>query len=268
MINELQRQAYLSAIGVDCYMPRLLLPGAKPSIRCELPLPTSAANVRGGANVEVTEVQPVRSATSGAAAIQDLLNDTVVSRRAGLAPAGESLGDANPVGGDNAKAPKSVPRFKLSIVRAGNLLLVDDGLTGDIDPQSYLRLIHNILQAAGANQAPLSIDAFIWPLQGVRGAHVDQSEIAARETLLAYLSKQQEHTGADYLLLLGDTACRYLLTTNPTHSGESPVQLAPHDHLPLRYLVTCSAAQSMLNPALKSRIWQDLQPLRRILVRH
>ena len=36
-MNELQRQHYLSALGVDTYMPRWHLPFAPISVACELP---------------------------------------------------------------------------------------------------------------------------------------------------------------------------------------------------------------------------------------
>ena len=38
MVHELQRQAYLSALGIENYMPRMILPFAPPSSVCELPV--------------------------------------------------------------------------------------------------------------------------------------------------------------------------------------------------------------------------------------
>ena len=41
-MNEAQRLAYLDAMGVEQLYPRLVLPGAKPSVLCELPVATEA----------------------------------------------------------------------------------------------------------------------------------------------------------------------------------------------------------------------------------
>jgi len=61
-MNELQRLEYMEAMGVDCYVPRLVLPGAKPSEQCELPaiavIEEPAANT--AANQPIQQ-QPVTS---------------------------------------------------------------------------------------------------------------------------------------------------------------------------------------------------------------
>ena len=38
-MNELARVHYLEAMGVSSYAPRFVLPAAKPSVVCEMPVP-------------------------------------------------------------------------------------------------------------------------------------------------------------------------------------------------------------------------------------
>lgn len=251
MVNELQRQAYLKAIGVECYMPRLQLPGAKPSQLCVLPevsqsvipepVPTEAAVA--GATVTGSHI--------GAAAIAQIFGDEALDRRADKRSA-----DTPPVD----RVAQAIPRFALSIVRAGEILVIDNGLTGECDPQAYLRLIHNMLFALGIEPAPLYIEAFVWPMAKVRSAHVDQSETAARQTLNAYLSKQLERSAGRFLLLMGDAAANYV---SDTQSAE--IAVFAHSQLPAQCLMTRSAAAAMQNPLQKRDLWHDLQPLRQAL---
>ena len=44
----------------------------------------------------------------------------------------------------------------------------------------------------------------------LKNAHVDQGEIAARQTLQAFLAKQADQLQVGYLLVMGDVAARYL----------------------------------------------------------
>lgn len=251
MLNEYRRRVYLEAMGVESLIPRLQLPGAKPSTRCEWLSETPLEAV-----VNVSAGGPVAGpggasavAQSGAAAARDLLRDGPPSTRREVA---ESAGS----GPDTARAAQSIARFSLTLVRAGRVLLVDEGLSGDSDPQHYLRFVSNILYAVGLADVPLSVESFIWPLPRVRGDHVDRSEAAARQALAAYLSKQLEHSGAGYLLLMGETAPHYAV-----EADVSPGELRHYPPFAVQALVTVSAQRSMTDPALKPLLWSELAPL-------
>ena len=56
-MNELQRYAYLDAMGVDYYYPKLLLPGAKVSELCELPI-GNEVNENAGYTDDNVEAKP------------------------------------------------------------------------------------------------------------------------------------------------------------------------------------------------------------------
>ncbi len=253
-MNELQRQAYMEAMGVDCYIPRLQLPAAPVSKLCAMPVVAlQAVSEPAIATKIVTE--PVATGTQSrasgsAAAMQALFNegDAPVVKKAAVIQADNNRG----VKPSTHQEP--VPQFALSIVRGNNILLLDEGLPATVDPSEYLQLIQNMLFALGAGKQNLSIDAFIWPM--IRNSQVDQSETAARQTLQAFLAKQIDQLGASYMLLMGDIVSQYLV------DDALPVgDLIQHPQLPVMVIRSLSAHRMLTEPQLKRDVWQDLQAL-------
>ena len=276
-MNELQRQAYLEAMGVDCYSPRLQLPGALPSPLCAMP--AGAAQSAGAVAANALVATPWQAGQGRAAAMQALLGDKLLGDKLlddklldGKPPAnqpantGKELVNAGTVDtaaeliAAGSASRQSVPRFSLSITRANRLLLIDDGLPGHINPAEYLQLLENIVFAVGAGKQQLSIDAFVWPMS--RSSQFDQSETAARQMLEAFIAKQINHLNTRYILVMGDTAAQYL-SQQPLPLGE----LVPHPHLAVQLLRTRSACPLLSDAALKPEVWRDLQPLYRLLNR-
>jgi hypothetical protein len=259
-MNEVQRQAYLRAMEVDSYFPRLKLPGALASTLCQLPDISEASVVDASllADVEtvpaeVINAEPVNKAGgSRVAALQALLGDkpsAPVKKKIVAQP--ESIEGAV---ADTEQQTQSTPHFSLSIIRGQNLLIIDEGLQGHVNPSEYLQLLHNILVAIGAGKQQLSIDAFVWPM--VKNSPLDQSEVAARETLVSFLSKQCLQLGAKYIVLMGDTAARYI-------SEELAVgELVAFSSIPVQLIHTISAGSVLADSALKPQLWMQLQALR------
>ena len=255
-MNELQRQAYLEAMGVDCYMPRLQLPAAPQALLCEMPVQEGPVI----ASVEVASVAAVSPAVAptktavnnGAAAMQALFDEEPKEKTARVTAALSSQQSTAKV------PPQGNPHFSLSIIRGENILLIDEGLAGDINPADYLQLLHNLLFALGAGKQQLSIDAFVWPMR--KNSQVDQSENAARETLAAFLAKQVQQLSTRYIILMGDTAVKYLLDTELA-TGE----FSAHAQLDAQLIRTQSVSPLLSSPALKRDVWRDLQPLHRVL---
>ena len=251
-MNELQRQAYMDAMGVDCYIPRLNLPGAPDSVLCEMPALVVAPE--NNTAVPSETVTPVAKGKNGsAAAMQALMEDAEPqpsrSQQSVKAVTEElvSTTSANPI-----------PQFSLSIVRASNILIVDNGLPGHINPTDYLQLLHNILFAVGAGKQQLAIDSFIWPM--VNNAQVDQSETAARQTLEAFLSRQVEQLQAKAVMVMGDTAINFI-SSEPLATGT----LHTHPQWQVPVICTGSASPLLDDPSLKRAVWNDLQPLLQLL---
>lgn len=239
MAAELQRAAYLRAMDIDCLVPRLLLPGAKPSSQCPVELMAGIAGQ--GIPVDVPAAVPAVAATaSGAGAAQQLFEQS----GEGIRPSQQASARVSA-----GAAPAVAPRFALSVVRAGNLLIVDDGLQPSCDPQAYQALLANLVFAiAGASVTPV-VEAFHWPLRGVRGGHVDHSAAAALQTLGAFLSRRLEQASARQLLLMGSTAGQWLAETDQLRV------LIPGASV---CAVPTSAVSALLNPAEKPLLWQQL----------
>lgn len=259
-MNELQRQAYLQAMGVDSYMPRLQLPGALPSALCVIPVAPVAISEKPSGPLASPPHLPADSQGS-AAAMQALLGESSSARQEPSAPVGRVVEAAGEAGQSPVERSGQVtPHFALSIIRGAQLLVIDDGLQGAINPSEYLQLLQNILFALGAGKQVLAIDAFVWPM--VKNSQVDQSELAARQTLQAILAKQIQQLDARFVILMGDIAAHY--------SGAESMPAGEMIEVPdLSAPVICTQSASSLlsNPDLKACMWSQLQPLYRYLQR-
>lgn len=267
-MNELQRQAYMEAMGVDCYMPRLHLPGAAVSEQCALPELAVATTVSSpvtdtASAAPATTVAPTASsgASESTRAIQALFEQP--SRAEVLAQsrsAGSSASIDEAVGFIQSAAAKkqAVPRFHLSILRSSNIMLIDDAIPGHINPDNYRQLLQNVLFALGMGKQPLMLDAFAWPM--INNSQIDQSQSAAIQTLEAFLGKQVEQDSIAYLILMGNTATQYLNLEPVADTG-----LGKHARLPLQFVHIHSAGLMLDQPSLKPQAWQQLQPLYRAL---
>lgn len=251
MLSE-HRRAYLEAMGIECLVLRRPLPGARPAPIVE-PLITApaAAGVSTPPGQSPASPQPAtdRGRAAGAGAAQALLGDSDHQ------PA--PIRERRDPGAASAIESPAAPRFALSVVRAGRVVIVDEGLAGDTDPRSYLRLLDNLLFALGLGGVQITIDGFTWPLPKIRSGHVDQSAAAARQALNAYLVRHLEESQARCLLLMGTTPPQFVLE-QPLEAGR--VQAVPG--LPAPCLHTVSAARALADTALKPLIWRDLQALR------
>ena len=238
-MNERQRQAYLQAMGVDQYFPRVELPGALPSSLRETPALLLEDEAVAEFDAPVSGSQPKPDLQQIKASMQ------VVGGNAGAVPAAQPVN--KPKRSEPVEAASDIPNFALTIARTeSGILILDEGLSAEQDYTEYLRLLQNILLAVGAGQQAIQLDPFLWPM--VQNAQIDQSETAARQTLSAYLSKLIDDLSIRYLLVMGDTAEQYL---------------APVDSLLL--VKTVSALHMLANPELKRQAWSDLQVLKKAL---
>ena len=252
-MNELHRQAYLEAMGVDVYFPRFLLPAAPASILCEMPATKESVDI-GSQNVTASSqvenaVQAVSDSQGRTAAMQALL-----SEMSGAAPTTPRV-PTSKVESIKAQVLPATPRFLLSVARVGEILIVDDAVSeGALEIQ---RLQQNFFSALGLSEG-VTASNFKWPI--VESSHLDQSELAAKQTLRAFVQHQANISPSKALLLMGDTACTYLLDTAPV-VGEW-LETAVAD---LPVLCVPSLALSLNDGAMKSKIWQAVKPLRKTL---
>lgn len=236
------RSRYLQALGVDIYVPRVVLPGAKPALE---PAWDPAALMPAPAVAPVPKAPTAAPAPSQREAIA---LPTLDLPREGGRPAPEP----RPTKAAEPSAPTaptaSATRFTLTVVQADGVVILDDAPTGG-GRADYQKLLANLLFALGHRPTALGFDVFQWP-PAVKMPQLDQGEDAARETLSAYLQKRL--LGGGTLLLLGESASRWVpaelrqqLTPAPLICGVSLVSLW-----------TC-----LREPTTKRQLWQDLRPL-------
>jgi hypothetical protein len=240
-LNELQRQAYLGAMGVDVYYPRLQLVAAKPSVQCEMPVLADVAAAPG-----VKPAQDDTRRVERLASVSELLDiavkhDSVVEPKAATAT--------------TTAPPEETPSFNLSVtVVPGSLLVVDDCDPGQLHSRDYQVLLQNIVNALGLGQQAINSQSFQWP-EAMKG-HNDQSPAAAGQALQAYLARQLELGETRYLLIMGDAARRFAVNTELADGI-----LSPHADQAVQQLLTLSACRMLSEPELKRDLWQQLQPL-------
>lgn len=236
-MREPWRSHYLQALGVDVYVARGVLPGAAPSPVCEWDWAALAAP------------QPEREQAPVPAPV------AAVPTAARLAPVVEvnapRRADTVPVPVVRAAAARpqdgAIPRFALSVAPSDcGILIVDEAPPAQAARADYLRLLGNLLFALQRKNASVNLDVFMWPM--IRNAQIDQGADAAREAIAAYLHKQVQSRSIHTVLLLGDTAQRWL-----------PAAVRPQ--LATTCVASSSAWACLRETALKRQLWNDIRHL-------
>ncbi|WP_447745991.1 energy transducer TonB [Pseudomonas nicosulfuronedens] len=217
MIEEARRRAYLGAMQVASWLPRVVLPFAAPS-RPELleppaPIvaePAPAAVVREAAAPVAAPVAPPAPVTAGEpGSIAARLLPKAGTPAKPVAPVKtEEPAEAEPTVRPPVVPP---PRFALQLLRAGECTLLVELPTGEPlasrDP-AYL-LLKDLLRAAGLPDSPqLMGEPVRWPLFS-RG-NMDQGPQAAREFVQGFVAARlEEGAPSSCLWLVGMPAVRF-----------------------------------------------------------
>lgn len=236
-MQEPMRSRYLAALGVDMYVPKVILPGAKLSTACEWDVATLEAQVAAAPVIESIK--------------------TEVAAKPELAPARVAVVDAEKKSprqsitqaaiAQPTTAAVAVPKFALSVVLAANgILLIDDAPVSAAARGEYERLLGNFLTAVNKS-GQFSLDIFFWPMH--KNAQIVQDENAAKETLAAHLHKQIQQRALHTVLLLGDAAQRWVDLTLDL------------DTQSLRCIRSNSLLACLREPALKRQLWSDVREL-------
>ncbi|MEK1938849.1 MAG: energy transducer TonB [Pseudomonas sp.] len=266
MITELRRRAFLNAMQVASWLPRVALPFAAPS-RPELlaplaaePEPTAAvASVKEAAAAPQAHVAPV---VEPAAAVVSERPKIEVPR-----PTARVEAKPQPVAAEEEAAvapakvaPVAPPRFSLQLLRAGSCVILAELSTGEPfaarDP-AYL-LLKDLLRAAGLPDSPQIIGEPVrWPLLA-RGT-MDQGPQAALEYVQGFLmARLEEEPECKCLWLVGLPAIRF--------AGEADAE-AYNRELQVEGLGAAWAVPSlellMDEPARKAPLWQAMQRVMR-----
>ncbi len=242
MIEPLRSQ-YLAALGIESYVPRFILPGAKTSEPCEwLETPAESENPAALLGEEVMAEQP----RAEKIALEQPASETI-QRTPMIEPlsARSVRSTEKPQVKEAPAAQQNVgPQFALSIVLAGGgILLIDAAPTSNAERTAYQKLLNNMLPALRPAAVQYVLDIFIWPL--TRQPKVPRDADAAIETLAAYLNKQIKQRSIDTVLLLGEAA----------------QQWCTFDEGDVRIVKSSSLLACVQDPALKRPLWNDIRHL-------
>lgn len=219
MISEAQRRAYLKAMQVDTWLPRVPLPFAAPS---RLELVEAAAQDDAQRPDVALDAQPEAAPASSqpAAAVLEALRgarEPAPVRSAAPAETIEPAPTVEPSTTETADSPEPAaavapPRFALQLLRAGACLLVAELPTGEPfasrDP-AYL-LLKDILRAAGLPDSPQQVgdgEPIRWPL--MRAGNLDQGPQAALDYVQGVIAAELDQQPSACLWLIGIPALRF-----------------------------------------------------------
>jgi hypothetical protein len=219
-MNELQRQQYLSALGVDSYTPRIHLPYAPVSVACELPVDAyqqSEPVLNDSLPISVTPSSNAHPKTLvkhelGASPVNHLIGDILDNKRISK-PVVAATSAADILAGLETRIVTIDP-FSLSIWRPVDGLLVIDSRNSKLALPTEM-LLKNILRTLYPDQpAQMQEEILRWPM--IENSFAKRTQAEARSELQTWLAVQCEIRPVRYIWLLGKNAAEYLLRESET----------------------------------------------------
>jgi len=251
-MNELQRQAYLSALGIENYAPRWLLPLAPVSIECAVPVFNIPVVVVSPSPVPfiVTALDVGMESNSPSPNLLTTMADLGGQKKASL-----PINAAAILQQLEEKKTPIVQPFSLSVYRPQSGFLIIDSRNTQLALPTEL-LLNNILRAhLNASQIELREEVLRWPM--IENRFVSRTENDARNELQTWLAVENELRPINTLWLMGEVAARYWLDAE-FNWVESCWTTQAVDGLPLNTLILPSLNQLLQTPIHKSRLWASL----------
>lgn len=256
-VNELRRQAYLEAMGIQVYYSRATLPGAKPSPRYELADKSSVSGKRAEDSSKYSAIEQQKPNQRGAQAKAVIDNqETELIRNRELNPDNEL---------EQITPDSDTLKFSLGYYSINDSLSVINETphlkAGSLSEES-LSLLRNILTALGVNAdgCNFSSENFDWPI--VEGLSVTtEPNQAARQALGGFITMRQQQDGFSNLLVFAGKIDE-LLVKKPGKEEVRDYKVEQADY----YFTITNSLQMMLSyPRLKREVWDQLQPLKQRL---
>lgn len=230
-MNELQRLAYLQAMGTDAYVSLRQLPGAAATRRIAImrtppPPPARPVAGRGGDTAKKggTKSSPART----------------IPRPGPAAPA------TAPAAVAVSSASGMPSRFSLATVSCGGWLWLEELEAAPFTAQQ-LQLVQGMafalgLVASGESETRPEVTQFDWPMHS--NPQLDQGQESARAGAAGFIRRKLEQLGGRGLILLGSNV-------------EARVALDQLDCASVAR--TASTAAMLRDPLLKRQAWRDLR---------
>lgn len=264
MINELQRQTYLSALGVDTYMPRWHLPFAPVSIACQLPEaiicdePPAAINFNGIPSDNMTPQAPRQQAEGGVTPINSLISDFFETKKVSKieSPLKKSEGQKSAEQVAEASPLQAIAAFSLSVWRPiEGLMIVDSRNTQLALPTDAL--LKNIFRHLSQQTAPnFKEEVLRCPM--IENSFAKRTADDARAELQTWLSVQSEIRPIKYLWLMGENAVKYLVADAGQIQDQYWRSSAIADSS-LQALLLPSLNELLIDPLLKKSLFSAIR---------
>jgi hypothetical protein len=255
MINEWQRQSYLSALGIENYMPRMCLPFAAQSRACLLPdlalgqeISTSILSESQDAALDLNPISVQKSSSISAS---EILTDIIPVKKMTVTVNAETILQQLEI----KKSPELNP-FSLSIWRPVTGFLIIDARNSSLALPTELLLKNILLSYLPSQELDLREEVMRWPM--VENRFVARTEDDARNELQTWLSVENELRPIQKLWLMGNNAARYWLEDNSPISESYWQQRSVVTHSSTQTLVawvTPSLIELLQQPELKARFW-------------
>ncbi len=265
--SEKLRQSYLGAMGIQTWYPRCQLSNALPArpfdwIKedAEVFAASEAGTATPASHVAPPQQKPQTDYSRTKPA--DILGQFMAS-------ATPAVQEAKPIEEVTPEPVKqlsgSVSKFRLIILPVSDeCLIVAEMPHSGLNQFSryHQRLLKDILRAlklSSNNTSPFR--EFVWPMSENRGllSQLNQDDYAAADAVCAYLSNQYGLSRRKFVLLLGQSAARFVL--DPEKSFEQLRGIQQGTHTNQWFAVTHGLNELMKQPILKREAWQDLSPL-------
>ncbi len=280
-MNERQRMQYLETMGIDCFVPRFVLPEAKSSSLCELPVandPIRSLSVESHGLAQEQSPHPTTSSstsnvgasglaqTGGAKriSIDDIIDgkktepvlETVVGKEAPAQSASDET--IQSIVESVSDVPKEAVQFSLSLWHIDKIQIIDSRKPGDALPTDAL--LSNILLAIGGLSLQLPrVERIDWPMVETAA---DKSWQAAREMVQGFLEGRLLAKPVSHILLFGQDACTAVLGQDVDFIQQQ-YQTLPVEAFDASAIVLPSLADILRAPSFKSDVWRALSVLNR-----
>jgi hypothetical protein len=263
-MNELQRQHYLSVLGVDTYMPRWHLPYAPVSIVCKLPAVLSDEQAQtipeSKLEISVAQTSPIQTykQTSvenvNSSLVNNLIGDIFNTQKSSIVAA-KPISAADILAQLDAK-PVSIEGFSLSIWRpVDGVVIVDTRNTKLALPTELL--LNNILRVIFKNNlSKLQEEVLRWPM--IENSFTKRTANDARIELQTWLSVQHEIRPIKYLWLMGANATSYLLHEEITHQS-SLFKITNLADSAIKALILPSLNELLQSPRTKQKLFSAIR---------
>lgn len=266
-LDQYQRDAILQEMGIQTYVPRQALPGARVSGPQVARRPALAATPLRAATVPLSRSPELVHAP-------DVAPPSAESWKAastGLPQSASSQSTPDAQGLSRAAAPASVPttavdavRFAFAYIPVNEHLAVINELpwarSAALSP-SCRQLLADMLKALGVPCEPTQLNpmVFTWPLSEAGDMPADSE--SARHMLEGFLTKRLKLRPVRYFMVLAEQSAEFLF---PVQSNWQPDgdKLVRHPRLPVDLVVTHSLNAMEAVRELKRPAWQTLQPLK------